>query len=128
MSFAQWVKDTRGRQQLSIVECAARAGVSHPAWIEYENTTKQKQPRKETVLKIAGALNITESVALEAAGFSSAPAKVSAEIESVLKQIPQDRMSGAVNILRAYMESCHPQQKLLHRPVGIVSGFKPKTR
>jgi transcriptional regulator with XRE-family HTH domain len=80
MSFAQWVKDTREEQNMSITECATRAGVKHPTWIEYENTTKGKQPRRETVEKVATGLRVPLSVALEAAGFATKTVDVPARL------------------------------------------------
>lgn len=73
MSFAQWVKDAREGKKLSVVECAARAGVTHPTWIEYENTSKNKQPKQATVIKIADALGVRVAEAIKAAGYASAP-------------------------------------------------------
>jgi transcriptional regulator with XRE-family HTH domain len=128
MSFAQWVKDTRERQDLSLVECASRAGVSHPTWIEYENTTKVKQPRRETVLKIAAALGVKEEEALEASGYSSKAPDVPAELVSLWNRVPQDHRQGVLSIFHALVDSYYPQPKVLYRPVGIVSGFKRKTR
>lgn len=105
MSFAQWVKDTRERQKFTVVECATRAGVSHPTWIEYENTAKQKQPRKDTILKIADALAIPRSEALEAAGFSVAPAEVPAELATIWRQVPRERQAGFLRAVRSMADA-----------------------
>ncbi len=128
MSFAQWVKDTRERQQLSIVECATRAGVSHPAWIEYENTTKGRQPRRDTVLKIAEALAVKEEEALESAGFRTTMPAVPQELVSIWERVPEDQKQGFLSVLHAFADNFYPQQKILYRPTGIIGGYKPKTR
>lgn len=69
MHFAEWVLMRRKALRMSQAECAERAGVSTPVWCEYENTERNAQPRKATVVKIADALGISRSEALEAAGY-----------------------------------------------------------
>lgn len=104
MSFAQWVKDTRERQNLTIVECATRAGVSHPTWIEYENLTKNKQPRRDTVIKIAEALRVSDNDALQAAGYH-VTVEVPAELATIWRQVPTDRRASFLRAIRSVAEA-----------------------
>lgn len=48
MNFAEWVEDARLARRMTKIECADRAGVSLPVWIEYENksTVAHKMGRR----------------------------------------------------------------------------------
>lgn len=104
MSFAKWVRDAREARKLTIVECASRAGISHPTWIEYENTTKNKQPKRETVKKIALALGIEVDEAMEAAGYSAEAPEVPAEWSRLWLSTPTEEREKLMKITRCREE------------------------
>ena len=93
MSFAEWVENARLARRMTKIECADRAGVSLPVWIEYENKGKKAQPRRATVLKIAAALGVSEKDALEAAGYA-AP-------QQLLRQFPHAHSISSGNDILA---------------------------
>jgi transcriptional regulator with XRE-family HTH domain len=105
MSFAKWVRDAREARKLTIVECATRAGISHPTWVEYENATKNKQPKRETVKKIALALGIDVDEAMEAAGYSADTPDVPAEWARLWLSTPPDQREKLMKITRGAHEA-----------------------
>lgn len=87
MMFSQWVRETREglRPAVSQEECARRYGVSQAAWAKFES--QSGQPQRRTVEKIADSLGVPRSEALEAAGYSSAPADVPARLVSAWEKL-----------------------------------------
>jgi transcriptional regulator with XRE-family HTH domain len=105
MSFAKWVRDAREARKLTIVECATRAGISHPTWVEYENVTKNKQPKRETVKKIALALVVDVDEAMEAAGYSAEAPDVPAEWSRLWLSTPAEEREKLMKITRGVQEA-----------------------
>jgi transcriptional regulator with XRE-family HTH domain len=104
MHFAKWIQMTREAQGFLMHECAERAGVSQAAWSQYEDETRYKQARQDTVRKIARALRVSEEEALKAAGYAS-DVSVPAELVSIWHRIPQDRRSGFLRAVRSMGEA-----------------------
>ena len=105
MSFAKWVRDAREARKLTIVECASRAGISHPTWVEYENVTKNKQPKRETVKKIAAALGVSVDEAMEAAGYSADVPEVPVEWARLWLATPTEQRDKLLKITRSTHEA-----------------------
>jgi transcriptional regulator with XRE-family HTH domain len=88
MTFAEWIVLKRKAKRMSQAECAKAAGVSTPVWCEYENTEKQAQPRKDTVRKIAQALDVSIEEAMQAAGYDvGLQAEVPAKLLSAWRKV-----------------------------------------
>jgi transcriptional regulator with XRE-family HTH domain len=104
MHFAEWVKMTREAQGLMMQECAERAKVSQAAWSQYEDETRYKQPRQDTVRKIAHALRVSEEEALKAAGYA-ADFEAPAEWIALWHRTPADRRAKLMKATRGVQEA-----------------------
>ena len=69
MNFSESVKRWRMDKGLKVIEAASRAGVTQPAWSEWEDENNTAQRKRGTCLKIARALELPEAVVLSAAGY-----------------------------------------------------------
>lgn len=107
MSFAQWIISRRKSLRLSQSECAELAGVSTPVWCEYENTEKDRQPRRSTVEKIARALDVDIDVAMKEAGYSPqlTPPEIPVEWARLWLSTPADRREKLMKATRGVQEA-----------------------
>jgi len=71
MQLGQWIRRTRKDKDLTMEECAARAGVGQSVWSEWENENRQRRPA--TIKKIAKGLGVPATEALEVAGYHTEP-------------------------------------------------------
>jgi transcriptional regulator with XRE-family HTH domain len=73
--FGVWTESERQKQRLSMTECARRAGISVPRWKQIEIGQSRRKdggssrPEESTVFKVADALHVPRSAALETAGY-----------------------------------------------------------
>lgn len=100
-SFSEWVRTTRRAKDLTLEEVSGRADVSQPVWSKWESG--KAAPRRETVVKIADALQEPLDSALLLAGYTpSAPGGVSdlaQQIEPFLLRLRPDRRAAAERLL-----------------------------
>lgn len=93
-SFGSWMRVAREKQGLTIQQCAQQAGVTWQIWQRMERGERTRsdgspsRPRRETVLKIADALQESHESALQAAGYpnsatSPTPVKTAAAAAEV---------------------------------------------
>lgn len=72
-SFGAWMRETRESRRMSAVECAEKAGMKAPVWSNWENDRSRRrdglpaQPRRETLIAIARALEVSVEEAAAAA-------------------------------------------------------------
>jgi len=71
MSFPISLKRWRLDKGLKIGEAAELAGVTQPAWSEWENELNLSQRKRSTCAKIAKALDMPLDIVLAAAGYDS---------------------------------------------------------
>lgn len=73
--FGAWTQAERQKQGLSMTECARRAGISVPRWKQIEVGQSRRKdgqasrPEEATVFKVADALELPRTAALEVAGY-----------------------------------------------------------
>jgi transcriptional regulator with XRE-family HTH domain len=105
MTFAEWIVTKRKAQRMSQVECAKAAGVSTPVWCEYENIERKAQPRRDTVRKIALALDVPVDEAMQAAGYDiGTDAEVPPEWARLWTETPVEKRPGLLKATRGVQE------------------------
>ena len=99
MTFGEWVKNTRETRGWTITRCAERANMKWQAWQRLENDEPRRrdgsspQPRRETVEKIAAALDVPMSEALQAAGYATTAVPPVTSVEDDIAEM--ERRFGA---------------------------------
>lgn len=111
-SFSEWVRATRRAKDLTLNEVAERAGVKQPVWSQWESG--KAVPRRETVIKIADALQESHKEVLMRAGYlPSEPEccqtedsrQLWAELEPILMGFPADKRPVAKRMMVDYARS-----------------------
>jgi transcriptional regulator with XRE-family HTH domain len=97
MRKAAWIRDRRTALRLSQQEAADRAGVSQTQWAKWE---QQEIFKRESVKKIALALEMPLDEAMEKAGFLPGPPDVPAELVSVWERVPAEKRPQFLRLMR----------------------------
>lgn len=109
-SFSEWVRASRRAKDLTLLEVAERAGVKQPVWSQWESG--RATPRRETVIKIADALQVPHKEALMRAGYmpsetsccdTGASHRIWSQLEPILMGLPADKQPVAERMLTEMM-------------------------
>jgi transcriptional regulator with XRE-family HTH domain len=108
MPFSRWIREQRCAKDLTITECARRAGVSQPVWSRYEEDADRRDWKRPTVLKIAHALEAPIDEAIQAAFPRDRTNSFSAEaLESarLMDSLPEARRAAMLRLNRSAYEA-----------------------
>lgn len=95
-TFGTWMKMERGSR--SLVECARRAGMSSRQWQRLEKYARR--PYRETIGRVAAALEVPVEEALRAAGYTTTPEeqgndeqalRLGQRLDRILHELPADQ-------------------------------------
>lgn len=108
MTFGEWTRQKRGEHDLTIAECAERAGMKWQQWSRMENDEPRRrdgsppQPTRKTVEAVAHALALPPSQALLAAGYTpSAEMEEQPAIVAYYSGLPDDVQADVMEIVKA---------------------------
>ena len=117
ITFGAWVKEIRERKGWSIALCAGNMGWKWNQWQRLEQDEPRRyngepsQPRRETVLRIAKALNVEPVEALHAAGYAPTqeltyePVEDEVELLAFYRGIPTEFQPAAKAAVKGILDA-----------------------
>lgn len=86
--LARYIREKRAQLGLTQQELADRAGVTRP-WLGHVESGKRRQPERELLEMLAGALGEGPDTLLQLAGYRVTPAATGRSLQSALREIQE---------------------------------------
>lgn len=103
LEFGQWLKQQRENARLSQGKAASRAGIDRQQWYRIESG--KSGTKRDTVISIATALDLSVQEALRRAGFGSLEEPEEEGFYSGFKNLPPEKKALARRQLKAIIEA-----------------------
>ncbi|GIV22155.1 MAG: hypothetical protein KatS3mg023_3906 [Armatimonadota bacterium] len=109
--FWRWLKEKLSERGWSPQQLAEIAGLERSHVYKLLSPEYQQQPRRQTVVRIASALNVPISEAMRAAGYDASATFIYdtndliAETASLLREVPENQYADAIRYLRRQLDT-----------------------